>query len=126
MSNAEMVGTSGGGVRRKIIGVAIDERYKKTQETLSVAGQKTTAALSNVGTAISRRLGDMRALPFSQSLSGYSIRHSISMPAMRNSPTFKSFEERVGGYKSRGSVGGENGSQNLHSPDNNPQDTAPF
>ncbi|KAF7254476.1 hypothetical protein EYD10_00592 [Varanus komodoensis] len=25
----------------------------------------------------------------------YSIRHSISMPAMRNSPTFKSFEEKV-------------------------------
>ncbi|XP_023570057.1 tumor protein D53 isoform X1 [Octodon degus] len=59
--------------------------YKKTQETLSHAGQKATAALSNVGTALSRKLGDMR----------YSIRHSISMPAMRNSPTFKSFEERV-------------------------------
>ncbi|XP_003479772.2 tumor protein D53 isoform X2 [Cavia porcellus] len=59
--------------------------YKKTQETLSHAGQKATAAFSNVGTAISRKLGDMR----------YSIRHSISMPAMRNSPTFKSFEERV-------------------------------
>ncbi|CAH6778178.1 Tpd52l1 [Phodopus roborovskii] len=28
-------------------------------------------------------------------LTMYSIRHSISMPAMRNSPTFKSFEERV-------------------------------
>lgn len=35
-------------------------RYKKTQETLSQAGQKTSAALSTVGTAISRRLGDMR------------------------------------------------------------------
>ncbi|KAG8447244.1 hypothetical protein GDO86_014636 [Hymenochirus boettgeri] len=33
--------------------------YKKTHETLSQAGQKTSAALSNVGTAISRRLGDM-------------------------------------------------------------------
>ncbi|XP_013372139.1 PREDICTED: tumor protein D53 [Chinchilla lanigera] len=64
--------------------------YKKTQETLSHAGQKATAALSNVGTALSRKLGDMR----SHSI-GYSIRHSISMPAMRNSPTFKSFEERV-------------------------------
>ncbi|KAI1233446.1 hypothetical protein IHE44_0004624, partial [Lamprotornis superbus] len=47
--------------------------YKKTQETLSQAGQKTSAALSNVGSVISRKLGDM---------SGYSIRHSISMPAM--------------------------------------------
>ncbi|XP_044207184.1 tpd52 like 2b isoform X9 [Thunnus albacares] len=60
------------------------EAYKKTQETLSQAGQKTSAALTTVGTAISRRLGDMRALPFSNSFSSnYSIRHSISMPAMR-------------------------------------------
>lgn len=34
--------------------------YKKTQETLSQAGQKTSAALSTVGSAISRKLGDMR------------------------------------------------------------------
>ncbi|XP_071387099.1 tpd52 like 2b isoform X1 [Centroberyx affinis] len=67
------------------------EAYKKTQETLSQAGQKTSAALSTVGTAISRRLGDMS--------SNYSIRHSISMPAMRNSPTFKSFEDKVGNLK---------------------------
>ncbi|KAM6982156.1 tpd52 like 2b isoform 1-T1 [Tautogolabrus adspersus] len=76
------------------------EAYKKTQETLSQAGQKTSAALTTVGTAISRRLGDMRALPFSNSFSSnYSIRHSISMPAMRNSATFKSFEDRVGNLK---------------------------
>ncbi|XP_018415200.1 PREDICTED: tumor protein D54 isoform X2 [Nanorana parkeri] len=101
--------------------------YKKTQETLSTAGQKTTAALSNVGSVISRKLGDMRALPFSQSFSSYSIRHSISMPAMRNSNTFKSFEERVVGPKPRGSTdsNGENGSQSLHSPDKS-QDSAPF
>ncbi|KAJ8275104.1 hypothetical protein COCON_G00097290 [Conger conger] len=46
--------------------------YKKTSETLSTAGQKTTAAFSTLGTAISRRLGDMR-----------------------NSPGFKTFEEKV-------------------------------
>ncbi|CAH2302985.1 Hypothetical predicted protein [Pelobates cultripes] len=92
--------------------------YKKTQETLTQAGQKTSAALSNVGTAITRRLGDM---------SGYSIRHSISMPAMRNSTTFKSFEERVGSMKTRVSTGREeNGSANLHSSDSKSQDTAPF
>ncbi|KAM9855545.1 tpd52 like 2b isoform 1-T1 [Aulostomus maculatus] len=50
--------------------------YKKTQETLSQAGQKTSAALNTVGTAISRRLGDMR-----------------------NSPTFKSFEDKMGNLK---------------------------
>ncbi|XP_024053123.1 tumor protein D53 isoform X2 [Terrapene carolina triunguis] len=46
--------------------------YKKTHETLSHAGQKATAAISNVGTAIGKKFGDMR-----------------------NSPTFKSFEEKV-------------------------------
>ncbi|XP_068590028.1 tpd52 like 2b isoform X5 [Cebidichthys violaceus] len=75
------------------------ELYKKTQETLSQAGQKTSAALTTVGTVLSKRLGDMRALPFSNSFSNYSIRHSISMPAMRNSATFKSFEDKMGNLK---------------------------
>ncbi|XP_058498496.1 tpd52 like 2b isoform X6 [Solea solea] len=76
------------------------EAYKKTQETLSQAGQKTSAALTTVGSAISKKLGDMRALPFSNSFSSnYSIRHSISMPAMRNSATFKSFEDKMGNLK---------------------------
>ncbi|XP_034445743.1 tpd52 like 2b isoform X5 [Hippoglossus hippoglossus] len=80
--------------------VQTSNAYKKTQETLSQAGQKTSAAISTVGTAISRRLGDMRALPFSNSFgSNYSIRHSISMPAMRNSATFKSFEDKMGNLK---------------------------
>ncbi|NXH47283.1 TPD54 protein, partial [Dicaeum eximium] len=95
--------------------------YKKTQETLSQAGQKTSAALSNVGSVISRKLGDM---------SGYSIRHSISMPAMRNSATFKSFEDRVGTIKSRVVGSRENSTEGLHSPsgagDKPPQDNAPF
>ncbi|XP_071229311.1 tumor protein D54-like isoform X7 [Salvelinus alpinus] len=79
--------------------IAQSEAYKKTSETLSVAGQKTTAALSTMGTALSRKLGDMRALPFSNSFGNYSIRQSISMPTMRNSPTFKSFEDKVGNIK---------------------------
>ncbi|XP_050763055.1 tumor protein D54 isoform X4 [Gymnogyps californianus] len=95
--------------------------YKKTQETLSQAGQKTSAALSNVGSVISRKLGDM---------SSYSIRHSISMPAMRNSATFKSFEDRVGSIKSRVVGSRENSTDGLHSPsgagDKPPQDNAPF
>ncbi|XP_073538985.1 tumor protein D54 isoform X7 [Phyllobates terribilis] len=83
--------------------VQMSNAYKKTQETLSTAGQKTSAALSTMGTAITRKLGDMR-----------------------NSATFKSFEERVVNLKPRGSTDGENGSQNLHSPDNKPQDSSPF
>ncbi|XP_069463621.1 tumor protein D53 isoform X6 [Ambystoma mexicanum] len=34
--------------------------YKKTQETLSHAGQKATAAISTVGSVIGKKLGDMR------------------------------------------------------------------
>ncbi|XP_029966513.1 tumor protein D53 isoform X3 [Salarias fasciatus] len=64
--------------------------YKKTSETLSTAGQRTSAAFSTLGSAITRKFGDMR----SNSI-GYSIRHSMSMPTMRNSPSFKSFEEKV-------------------------------
>ncbi|XP_036959167.1 tpd52 like 2b isoform X13 [Acanthopagrus latus] len=56
--------------------IAQSEVYKKTQETLSQAGQKTSAALNTVGTVISRRLGDMR-----------------------NSATFKSFEDKMGNLK---------------------------
>ncbi|XP_015737306.1 tumor protein D54 isoform X11 [Coturnix japonica] len=80
--------------------------YKKTQETLSQAGQKTSAALSNVGSVISRKLGDMR-----------------------NSATFKSFEDRVGTIKSRVVGSRENSTDGLQSPsagDKAPQDNAPF
>ncbi|XP_048666556.1 tumor protein D54 isoform X7 [Marmota marmota marmota] len=87
--------------------VQVSNAYKKTQETLSQAGQKTSAALSTMGSAISRKLGDM---------SNYSIRHSISMPVMRNSATFKSFEDRVGTVKSKVVGGRENGSASLPSP----------
>nr|XP_033791585.1 tumor protein D53 isoform X4 [Geotrypetes seraphini] len=45
--------------------------YKKTQETLSHAGQKATAAISNVGSAIGKKLGDMRS---------HSIRLSFVFP----------------------------------------------
>ncbi|XP_007431232.1 tumor protein D54 isoform X5 [Python bivittatus] len=83
------------------------EAYKRTQETLSQAGQRTSAALSNVGSAISRKLGDMR-----------------------NSATFKSFEDRVGTIKSKVVGGRDNGADQLHSPtasgDKPSQDNAPF
>ncbi|XP_070935114.1 tumor protein D54 isoform X14 [Macaca nemestrina] len=110
--------------------VQVSNAYKKTQETLSQAGQKTSAALSTVGSAISRKLGDMRAHPFSHSFSSYSIRHSISMPAMRNSATFKSFEDRVGTIKSKVVGDRENGTDNLPSSagsgDKPLSDPAPF
>ncbi|XP_035239011.1 tpd52 like 2b isoform X13 [Anguilla anguilla] len=108
--------------------VQTSNAYKKTQETLTQAGQKTSAALSTMGTAISKKLGDMRALPFSHSFgSNYSIRHSISMPAMRNSPTFKSFEDKVGNIKHK-VVGGRGDGEGVQSPaeTKSVQDNAPF
>ncbi|KAM4571403.1 tpd52 like 2b isoform 5-T5 [Fundulus diaphanus] len=108
--------------------VQTSQAYKKTQETLSEAGQKTSAAFNTLGTAISRRLGDMRALPFSNSFSSnYSIRHSISMPAMRNSPTFKSFEDKVGNLKHK-VVGPRGNGDTVSSPtDTTPtQENPPF
>uniref|UniRef100_A0A4W5RHS4 Tpd52 like 1 n=1 Tax=Hucho hucho TaxID=62062 RepID=A0A4W5RHS4_9TELE len=56
--------------------------YKKTSETLSTAGQKTSAAFTTLGTAISRKFGDLRSNSLGQSDDG-------------NSPSFKSFEEKV-------------------------------
>ncbi|XP_018538377.1 tpd52 like 2b isoform X6 [Lates calcarifer] len=108
--------------------VQTSNAYKKTQETLSQAGQKTSAALTTVGTAISRKLGDMRALPFSNSFSSnYSIRHSISMPAMRNSATFKSFEDKMGNLKYK-VVGTRGNGEAVSSPtDTTPtQENPPF
>ncbi|XP_021406255.1 tumor protein D52 isoform X2 [Lonchura striata] len=69
--------------------------YKRTSETLSQAGQKASAAFSSVGSVITKKLEDV---------SIRSIQHSISMPIMRNSPTFKSFEEKVENFKYK--VGG--------------------
>ncbi|XP_053172879.1 tpd52 like 2b isoform X1 [Scomber japonicus] len=79
------------------------EAYKKTQETLSQAGQKTSAALTTVGSAITRRLGDMR-----------------------NSATFKSFEDKMGNLKYK--VVGTKGNGDVSSPtDTTPtQENPPF
>uniref|UniRef100_A0A3P9K0D4 Tpd52 like 1 n=1 Tax=Oryzias latipes TaxID=8090 RepID=A0A3P9K0D4_ORYLA len=75
--------------------------FKKTSETFSTAGQKTSAAFSTFGSAITRKLGDMSMaglellFPRRSNSIGYSVRHSVSMPTMRNSPSFKTFEEKV-------------------------------
>ncbi|XP_066571991.1 tumor protein D52 isoform X2 [Amia ocellicauda] len=81
--------------------VTTSTAYKRTSETLSQAGQKATAAFSTVGSAISKKLEDVRLQAFSNSFSIRSLQHSISMPAMRNSPTFKSFEEKVETLKTK-------------------------
>ncbi|XP_039548363.1 tumor protein D53 isoform X1 [Pimephales promelas] len=91
--------------------------YKKTSETLATAGQRTSTAFSNLGTTITRKFGDMSMFglqvlyPMRSHSIGYSIRHSMSMPAMRNSPSFKSFEEKVESTVSniKSKVGGTGG-----------------
>lgn len=72
--------------------VTTSTAYRRTSETLSQAGQKATAAFTSVGSAISRKLEDV---------SIRSIQHSTSMPVMRSTPTFKSFEERVENIKTK-------------------------
>ncbi|KAM6959470.1 tumor protein D52 isoform 1-T1 [Aplochiton taeniatus] len=67
--------------------VTTSTAYKKTSETLSQAGQKATAAFSSVGSAISRKLEDVRLQSISNSLG--------------NASTFKSFEERVETLKTK-------------------------
>ncbi|XP_047461208.1 tumor protein D52 isoform X2 [Mugil cephalus] len=58
--------------------VTTSTAYRRTSETLSQAGLKATAAFSNMGSAISRKLEDVR-----------------------NAPTFKSFEEKVETLKTK-------------------------
>ncbi|XP_016315288.1 tpd52 like 2a isoform X2 [Sinocyclocheilus anshuiensis] len=87
--------------------------YKRTQETLSQAGHMTSAAFSSVGSAIRNQFGEMS--------SNFSMRHSLSMPAMRNSPSFKSFEDKVENMKYK--VMGRSNGESDHSPTSN---NAPF
>ncbi|XP_059188347.1 tpd52 like 2b isoform X4 [Centropristis striata] len=84
--------------------ISRSEVYKKTQETLSQAGQKTSAAFTTVGTVLSKRLGDMR-----------------------NSATFKSFEDKVGNLKYK-VVGPRGNGETASSPtDTTPtQENPPF
>nr|XP_046273665.1 tumor protein D52 isoform X2 [Scatophagus argus] len=58
--------------------VTTSTAYRRTSETLSQASLKATAAFSNVGSAISRKLEDVR-----------------------NAPTFKSFEGRMETFKGK-------------------------
>ncbi|KAM7411414.1 hypothetical protein PAMA_021416 [Pampus argenteus] len=73
--------------------------YMRTRESLSNAGKVTSSALSSMGVVITRRLAEMRALP----LPGppRTLSHTMSVPTMRHSSTFKSFEEMVGNVKEK-------------------------
>ncbi|KFO53258.1 Tumor protein D54, partial [Corvus brachyrhynchos] len=117
--------------------VQVSNAYVKTSEKLGEWNDKVTQSdLECFRPGVRLLLQSVKlSLTFSSlsrmlPSSGYSIRHSISMPAMRNSATFKSFEDRVGTIKSRVVGSRENSTDGLHSPsgagDKPPQDNAPF
>ncbi|CAL8371820.1 unnamed protein product [Boreogadus saida] len=63
--------------------VTTSNAYRRTSESFSQAGLKASAALSTMGSAISRKLEDVK-----------------------NKPTFRSFEEKVGTLKTKMSPSG--------------------
>ncbi|XP_054465842.1 tumor protein D54-like [Anoplopoma fimbria] len=77
--------------------------YMRTRESLTHAGQVTSSALSIMGMNITRRLAEMRALPLPSP--PRTLSHTMSVPSMRHSSTFKSFEEMVGNVKDKVSGG---------------------
>ncbi|XP_026104903.1 tumor protein D54-like isoform X5 [Carassius auratus] len=70
------------------------DAYKRTQETLSQAGQMTSAAFSSMGSAIRNQFGEMR-----------------------NSPSFKTFEDKVENMKYK--VMGQTNEESDRSPTSN-------
>ncbi|XP_077447155.1 tumor protein D52 isoform X1 [Stigmatopora argus] len=88
--------------------VTASTAYKKTSETLSQAGSAATAAFSNVSSAIGRKLDDV---------SKRSMQHSASMPVMRNTSSFKSFEEKVGSWKTKMSPSQMDAGEQMNAPD---------
>lgn len=96
--------------------VTASTAYRRTSETLSQASLKATAAFTNMGSAITRKLEDVR-----------------------NAPTFKSFEEKVETLKTKMTPSpstSETGIQDdgdsptaeasLNQPDNSPSQEEPM
>ncbi|XP_051914182.1 tumor protein D54-like isoform X1 [Hippocampus zosterae] len=72
----------------------------RTKEGLAHASHVTSSALTNVGVVITRRLAELRALPLPSP--PRTLNHTMSVPSMRHSSTFRSFEEMVGSVKVSG------------------------
>lgn len=96
--------------------VTASTAYRRTSETLSQASLKATAAFTNMGSAITRKLEDVR-----------------------NAPTFKSFEEKVETLKTKmtpspstSEAGIQDGGDSptaeasLNQPDNSPSQEEPM
>lgn len=96
--------------------VTASTAYRRTSETLSQASLKATAAFTNMGSAITRKLEDVR-----------------------NAPTFKSFEEKVETLKTKmnpstsasdasnqDSADAPTNEPSLNQPDNSPSQEEPI
>eukprot|EP00069_Balaena_mysticetus_P008897 bmy_19963T0 len=102
--------------------VTATSAYKKTSETLSQAGQKASAAFSSVGSVITKKLEDVKysflitpdCKPFHIPLETVLVQQQCGFVLLKfsilylnfsdsgddvNSPTFKSFEEKVENLK---------------------------
>lgn len=67
-------------MKAELAKIQSSQAYQKTQETLKTSGQATASFFSNIGSSVSSRFSEM----------------NMSRGSW-NSPTFKSFEERVEG-----------------------------
>ncbi|XP_039876565.1 tumor protein D52 isoform X1 [Simochromis diagramma] len=105
--------------------VTASTAYRRTSETLSQASLKATAAFTNMGSAITRKLEDVRS-------------HYTSNK-VRNAPTFRSFEEKVETLKTKmtpspstSETGIQDGGDSptaeasLNQPDNSPSQEEPM
>uniref|UniRef100_A0A3Q2UUV1 Tumor protein D52 n=2 Tax=Haplochromini TaxID=319058 RepID=A0A3Q2UUV1_HAPBU len=105
--------------------VTTSTAYRRTSETLSQASLKATAAFTNMGSAITRKLEDVRS-------------HYTSNK-VRNAPTFRSFEEKVETLKTKmtpspstSETGIQDGGDSptaeasLNQPDNSPSQEEPM
>ncbi|XP_068451650.1 tumor protein D54-like [Clinocottus analis] len=73
--------------------------YMRTRESFTHAGQVTSSVMSDMAVNITRRMADMRALSLPSP--PRTMSHTMSVPSMRHSSTFKSFEEMVGNVKDK-------------------------
>jgi hypothetical protein len=91
-------------MKAEIAKIQSSQAYQKTQETLKSSGQATASFFSNIGSSVSTRFSEMK-----------------------NSPTFKSFEERVEGVGTTimSKVSGAPGKDGMPATEKTPSDGAP-
>ncbi|XP_076331423.1 uncharacterized protein LOC143236767 isoform X2 [Tachypleus tridentatus] len=72
----------------------IQESYHRTSQTLKQAGEKTSVALSNIGSSVSKKFGEVKMNRLSYPKLLYP-KTGFPLAFERNSQTFKTIEEKV-------------------------------